>query len=534
MERVAKMACALSVRTRAVSGFPSRWACRTWTTNAFQHVVDLLCCSIPSSSDPHPQQQQQNKEKEKGDKQPLGLPGFRGAERPSMADIHMLCHVFQHSPWSPSVEKHLRLRNFCLTSQQVTQVLHLLKANLTHTLNFFIWAGQQRGQCYSAEAFDILKKTIEENIGLVHPMLKDMETDGRFIPLEVLMLLVELYAEKNMVQNAVEVFQTTANFGSRPDEDAYNSILQILVDAGLIDDANVIFEQMKADKWCRPGKTAYNLVFYGLGKAGKMAEARKLVCSLKSSNEISGVEAHSRLVDGLCEGGWMGQAEEAVIEMYELGLEPDVWVYRSLISGHTKAGSMAEAYRYYVEAVQDKLLTPSRDIFSLLIIGFCEQNDVETAHKLLREMIDKGFSPDTTVYADLIQLASKQGQWRLGQTLFSEMAEKGINPAAETYNTVIAACADAAQSDMALSVMCQMMVEKGFYPSETTFSALFSRLSELNQPDNWQRLLVAIEGMEERSKTCMCRTLVNSLTNGDKEVAANVFKLMAERGLYQT
>eukprot|EP00250_Pteridium_aquilinum_P017501 c23660_g1_i1 orf=21-1598(+) len=507
----------------------ANWACRLWSRNAFLDMVDLLS----SSSDPTLHQEQKQKEKTIGNEALLGLPGFRGAERPSVADIHILCHVFQHIPWSPSVEKHLLRRNFGLTTHQVTLVLHKLKDNLTHTLNFFIWASQQRGHCHNAECFEILKNAMDVHIDHVHSVLKDMETNGRFIPLDVHILLMEVFAEKDMVQHALEGFQSITKFGSRPDEDAYNLILQILIDAGRIDVAFEIFGQMKKDKWCRPGATAFLLMLWGLGKAGKIAEARKLLGSLKSSHKISGIEAHSRLVDGLCEGGWMDQAEEAVIEMYELGFEPDIHVYTSLVSGHTKAGRLAEAHRYYVEAVKDRLITPSTNILTMLIAGFCKQDDVEIAHKLLREMLTTGLSPDASVYAEVIQCASKQGQWQIGQMLLDELTEKGISTNTETYNSVITSCVDAGQLDTALSLWCQMTGKDHICLKVATFSALFSRLIQCDRPADWQKLLHAIEGMEESFRTSLCEMLVNSLLNADKEVAGSVFKLMAERGLYQ-
>ncbi|KAI5060118.1 hypothetical protein GOP47_0024538 [Adiantum capillus-veneris] len=89
-----------------------------WSRNAFRNLVDLL----GSSSAAH-QQQKQAKEKTLGKEKTMlrGLPGFHGSERPAVADIHILCHVFKHIPWSPSVELHLRRRNFGLTTHQFWQ-----------------------------------------------------------------------------------------------------------------------------------------------------------------------------------------------------------------------------------------------------------------------------------------------------------------------------------------------------------------------------------------------------------------------------
>lgn len=507
-----------------------RWACKQWSRNAFLDVVDLLTSSV----DHHQEQDQQKEETRwKGKLGIRGLPGFRGSECPSVADIHILCHVFQNIPWSPSVETHLRSRNFGLTTNQVTLILHKLKGNLTHTLNFFIWAAHQRGYCPSAECFEILKSAMNAHIDDVHPMLKDMKLNCRFIPLNVLILFMEVFAEKNTVQHALEVFQSFTKFGSRPDEDAYNVILQILVDADCIDVAFEIFEQMKKDKWCRPGPTAFSIVLWGLGKIGKIAEAHRLLESLKSSNKVSVAKAYSQLIGGLCEGGWMDQAEEAVIEMYELGIEPDIDVYTSLISGHKKSGRLTEAHRHYVEAVKDGLITPSVDIVTMLIVGFCQQNDAKTAHELLMEMKSTGLSPDTTVYAAVIQCLSKQGRWQLGQMLLNELRKEGISTTAEMYNAVITACVDGGQFDTAISCVLQMMREEHFCAEEAAVPAFFQRLIEIHQPEIWQKVLLAIEGMEESLKSSLCRLLVNSLTKADKDVADNVFKLMAERDLSQ-
>ncbi|MCO5573969.1 hypothetical protein L7F22_027747 [Adiantum nelumboides] len=506
------------------------WACRIWSRNAFRDLVDLL----GSCSAAHEQQKEQKEKTIRKEKTLLRRPpGFYGAERPAVADIHILCHVFKHIPWSPAVELHLRLRNFGLTTQQVLLILDKLKDNLSHTINFFIWADQQRGHYHTAECFEMLKGAMNAHLDNLHPMLKDMEANGRFVPLHVLILAMEVFVEKNMVQLAFEVFQSLTKFGSRPDEDAYNMMLQALLDAGYIDMGIEVFEQMKKDKWCSPGNTTLSLFLWGLGKAGKVAEARRLLEKLKSSNHSSLVEAHNELVSGLCEGNWMDYAEEAVIEMYEQGLEPSTNVYTSLISGNTRAGRMTEAYTYYADAVKDKLVTPSMDLLTMLIKGFCRQNDPEAAEKLLKEMGSAGFPPDALLYAAVIQCISKQDKWRAGPLLSDTLQKQGVNLDADFYNTAIKSCIDGGHMEIALSLVCQMVREDHICPQEVTFSALFLRLVELNKLEYWRKLLFAMEGLKEDLQASFSRMLVVILANADKVVSKHVMDLMTERGLYQ-
>lgn len=512
--------------------FPSAiWACRIWSRNALWKLVDLLNSSADSTL-PHEEQKQQ-KEKTIG-KERMTLrrfPGFRGSERPAVADIHILCHVFQDIPWSPSVEMHLRHRNFGLTIHQVILILDKLKDNLTHTLNFFIWADQQRGHYHTVESFKILKGTMHVHLDHLHPLLKDMEAKGRFVSIIVLILVMEVFVEKNMVQPALEVFQSITKFGSRPDEDAYNLILQVLLDAGPIDVAIEVFEQFKQDRWCSPGNTTYSLVLWGLGKAGKVVEARKLLENFKSSSQMLPVEAHNQLVSGLCEGGWMDYAEEFVIEMYELGFEPSAYVYTGLVSANAKAGRLTEAYRYYIDAVKDKLIAPSVELSTMLIEGFCKQKDAESAQKLLLQMVNVGLSPDANMYAAVVECASKQGQWEVGTEPSNASKKQEVNTNAKLCGSLIISCADAGHMETALSLLCRMVAEGHVCFEETTFSTLISRLVELNQPNYWQKIFMAIEGLEEKLQTTLLRMLVGILNNADKDVSKHVMGLMIERGL---
>lgn len=374
-------------------------------------------------------------------------------------------------------------------------MLHLLKGNVRQAFNFFIWAGQQRGVCYAGEALDILREIFGQHLDSVGPMLRDMENERRYIPIQAFMILLDLYAQNNMVEPALEIFQKTVKYGCRPDVDAYNLMLDILVSVGRIEVAQEIFEQMKADRLCSPNTTTLRTMLYGLGTAGMVTEAYKLIDSPRFVDEIPTMEAHTRLIDGLCVAGRIDQAEEAVIEMHELGLQPDINVYTSLVSGHAKAGNMVEAYRYFIESVKDKVHTIKADISSDLIIGFCNVNDVRAAHKLMSEMIDNGFAANINLYNGLISSASRQGLWDMTQMLMDEMATRGIDSNAETYNILVAACADT-QLEKAITYLREM-IGKGFCTTEITFTALLSGLSKANQPDKWLEVLEVIEGMEE-------------------------------------
>ncbi|KAH7299914.1 hypothetical protein KP509_24G035700 [Ceratopteris richardii] len=342
------------------------------------------------------------------------------------------------------------------------------------------------------------------------------------------MLAMEVFIEKHMVETAVEMFQSILKLHTRPDEDAYHLILQVLLESGRTDVAMEIYEQMKKDRWCNPVSSTFLLMLWGLGKTAKIGEAQKLLEDLKSKNEISISEAHCQLVRGLCEGPWMDYAVQAIIEMYELGFEPDENVHISFVHGYIRAGRLMEAFNYYKDAVSSNLIAPKMDVLTLLLSSFCAQKNPEIAQEVLMAMVETGLCPDPHIYVSVIQCVLEQGQGQLNPWLSGALRKQGVDKDVKFFSSIIILCTDAGDVEAALSVFCQMVTYHSICPEKAAFSALVFKMFEYNQANFWQKLFSAIEGSEMSLQTTIFQMVSDILANVDEKVANHVLSLMKD------
>ena len=81
-----------------------------------------------------------------------------------------------------------------------------------------------------------------------------------------------------------------------------------------------------------------------------------------------------------------------------------------------------------MDAIQDKLLTPSQEMFELLISGFCKlKGNVKVAYKLFREMVKSGIQLDPTLCNTLTRSMLEQKEWQVLEEFWNGIVENGID-----------------------------------------------------------------------------------------------------------
>ena len=98
-------------------------------------------------------------------------------------------------------------------------------------------------------------------------------------------------------------------------------------------------------------------------------------------------------INNLVKQGKMEKAMNTARDMMNLGIEPDVTMFTTLIKGWCKIGKMSVAM--HVTKVMLKMgLYPSQRTYETLIQGYCQQHDMMTAKRLVESMIKVNLIPD--------------------------------------------------------------------------------------------------------------------------------------------
>ncbi len=107
-------------------------------------------------------------------------------------------------------------------------------------------------------------------------------------------------------------------------------------------------------------------------------------------------------INNLVERGHMEKAMNAARDMMNLGIEPSVVTFNTLIKGWCKIGKMSVAM--HVTKVMLKMdIYPDRITYQTLIEGYCKQHDMMTAKRLVQSMIKVNLIPNIITFNQIIK-----------------------------------------------------------------------------------------------------------------------------------
>uniref|UniRef100_A0ACD5XIP3 Uncharacterized protein n=1 Tax=Avena sativa TaxID=4498 RepID=A0ACD5XIP3_AVESA len=173
----------------------------------------------------------------------------------------------------------------------------------------------------------------------------------------------------------------------------------------------------------------FNALLRTLCQEKSMSDARNVYHAHKHEFQVN------RQTFNILLSGWKSSedAEAFFAEMRELGIDPDLVTYNSLIDCHCKNRGVEKAYKLLDEMRADEIV-PDVITYTSLIGGLGLTGQPDKARDLLKEMRELGCHPDVPAYNATIRnfvIAKRLGD---AFALMDEMASKGLMPNATTYN----------------------------------------------------------------------------------------------------
>ncbi|GJN08708.1 hypothetical protein PR202_ga26660 [Eleusine coracana subsp. coracana] len=173
----------------------------------------------------------------------------------------------------------------------------------------------------------------------------------------------------------------------------------------------------------------FNALLRTLCQEKSMSDARNVYHALKYEFQVN-LQTFNILLSG-----WKSaeDAEAFVAEMRDLGVEPDLVTYNSLIDCHCKNRGVDKAYQL-LDEMREKDISPDVITYTSLIGGLGLIGQPDKAKGLLKEMHELGCYPDVPAYNAAIRnfvIAKRLGD---AFALMDEMTSKGLMPNPTTYN----------------------------------------------------------------------------------------------------
>ncbi|KAH0850572.1 hypothetical protein HID58_095410, partial [Brassica napus] len=228
-----------------------------------------------------------------------------------------------------------------------------------------------------------------------------------------------------------EVLSSIDKYG-KPDACTYNILINGYSQSGCFDDALKLFEEMVKKK-VKPTGVTFGTLVSELCKNFKVKEALKMKHHmLKVYGVCPTVHVYASLIKALCQIGELSLAFKLKDEAYEGKIKIDSAIYSTLISSIIKAGRSAEVTGI-LEEMRKKGCEPDTVTYNVLTNGFCVENDLESAYRVLDEMVDKdmprrGCIPDILSYRIVFDGLCEGSQFEEAAVVLDEMLFKSFKP----------------------------------------------------------------------------------------------------------
>merc|ERR1719443_166192 len=112
-------------------------------------------------------------------------------------------------------------------------------------------------------------------------------------------------------------------------------------------------------------------------------------------------------------------------ELLELGIEPNVVSFSSMIDACARVGDLARAEHWHGK-MQEWGVQPNVYIYSALINACAKNSDVEGAYRWLERAEGSGTTLDAVVYGCVINACGKAGDTECAKKVFQQMRSQGI------------------------------------------------------------------------------------------------------------
>lgn len=223
-------------------------------------------------------------------------------------------------------------------------------------------------------------------------LFKIMKSHGCTPNLVVYSALLDGLCRVGSFEKAMELLGEMEKEGGEcsPSVITYTSVVRSLCEHGKSVEALSILDRMEGSK-CQPNRVTMSVLIQGLCGEGYPDKAFKLVSDVVARGHVSGSECYSSLVISLLRINRFQEAHKLFRWMLDNAVRPDGLASSILIKDMCLKERFIDAFSLYEDiAKKDTVVTIDSDIFSILLVGLCQQNHEVELAKLASLMVEKG------------------------------------------------------------------------------------------------------------------------------------------------
>lgn len=212
-----------------------------------------------------------------------------------------------------------------------------------------------------------------------------------------------------------------------PDLCTYNSLIQVLFLVGKVNDALVVWEELKSSSGHEPDLFTYRILIQGCSKAYRIGDASKIFAEMQYMGFRPDTVVYNSLLDGLLKARKLVEACNLFEKMVdEDGVRASCWTYNILIDGLFRNGRAAAAYSLFLDLKKKSNKFVDGIAYSIVALHLCKEDQVEEALQLVEEMEARGFVVDLVTITSLLIALYRNGMWDLTERLMKYIRDGNL------------------------------------------------------------------------------------------------------------
>ncbi|XP_074586171.1 pentatricopeptide repeat-containing protein At2g18520, mitochondrial-like [Curcuma longa] len=231
-----------------------------------------------------------------------------------------------------------------------------------------------------------------------------------------LIRLIDLYSKAGMVDQAVRVFENIPSLAGQRSERSFCALLSAFLDNGRIERLQDAFNRSFELYGAAPGIASYNIYLKALCSTNKIDEALVLFDQMRDKGIEPDISCYNSLLHGYFKKGDYAAFDKVLKEICKKGLSQNVGTYNCRIAALCAKGKSSQAEEL-LDVMKLNGIFPDKISFNTLINRFCKQGDVDSAIELFKRMKDvkgpggKIVLPDSYTYIKLTRGLVEKGEF---------------------------------------------------------------------------------------------------------------------------
>ncbi|XP_010251396.1 PREDICTED: putative pentatricopeptide repeat-containing protein At5g08310, mitochondrial [Nelumbo nucifera] len=313
--------------------------------------------------------------------------------------------------------------------------------------------------------------------------------DRGWIDGHIFTILMISFSKWGEVDKAMELIERMEDLNISLNEKTLCVLIHGFVRESRVEKALHLFDKMRKLGF-KPDLPLYDVLIRGLCQKKELRKALNLYMEMKDSGILPDVSIISKLISSLCGEGDLASTK-ILLEEGEQALDAKalILLYNTLLDGLVNHGLVDKAYlllrvmmgaESVSEAVNDlvsikKIVSPDCTSFSIVIDGFCNMGQLDSALRLFWDMIRMGWKGNVLLYNNLINELCNANRVDEGFELLKEMKKSGFKPTQFTHNSIFGCFCRREDVSRAIDLVREMR-ENGHEPWIKYYSLLVKQL----------------------------------------------------------